>query len=287
VSVPIRDAPFQINDAPVQALLLLTQRTWEEFHSILGGHERIIKNERELLANRMMHISEVMSLGLRINASWGLSHAAMSLLRDRYEQAVRFSWLARQPDSEELKKYMLSFYLKARLLMRGDAARRDYEQSVGTPPPQWVTEALTKEQNDELKKWNSLDLRTMAARRDSLPALTELLVGKETLEDHYDTIYAQFSSVAHFDMYSLELLRLQENGAGHAELGMDEYWPGLLILQNGQFDIIQCFEAANTYFNKDASLLFNGLLLEWYGLVSQMNFPKAPSATSIPVSGTS
>ena len=74
--------PFTTN-SPVHLLLLLTQRTWEEFHALVGGQQRTIENERELFATRMMHISEVMSLGIRINASWGLTHAAMSLLRDR------------------------------------------------------------------------------------------------------------------------------------------------------------------------------------------------------------
>lgn len=115
---------------PVQALILLTQRAWEEFHTLAGGQTRSIDNERQLFATRMMHISEVMSLGIRMNASWGLTHAAMSLLRDRYEQTVRFSWLARQTDAEEHKKYMLYFYSKARFLMRSASARRDYEKNV-------------------------------------------------------------------------------------------------------------------------------------------------------------
>lgn len=98
-----------------------------------------------------------------------------------------------------------------------------------------------------MRKWESLDLRAIAKRRDSLPLLTELQIGKETLEHHYDTIYAQFSSVSHFDMYSLELIRIHQSNAGHLELRTDEHWPGLLILQNCQFDIIQCFEAVNAY----------------------------------------
>lgn len=106
--------------------------------------------------------------------------------------------------------------------MRSASARQDYEQSTGKPPPQWVTETLTKEQNNEMRKWESIDLRAMASRRDSLPLLTELQIGKETLERHYETIYAQFSSVSHFDMYSLELVRLHEGNAGHLELKVDE-----------------------------------------------------------------
>jgi hypothetical protein len=266
---------------PIQALILLTQRAWEEFHDLAGGQTRLIDNERELFASRMMYISEVMSLGLRMSASWGLTHAAMSLLRDRFEQTVRFSWLARQPDSNEHKKYMLYFYSKARSLMRDPSARRDYEQSVGSLPP-WVTEDLTKEQSAEFRQWESLDLRTMATRRDSLPPLTELQVGKEELTRHYDTIYVQFSSVAHFDAYSLELFRLQETEAGQYELATDAHWPGLLILQNCQFDIIQCFEALNAYYNEDAGQLFNELLLEWYRLSSQMDFPTISPSTPTP-----
>src|SRR5271154_3141968 len=110
---------------------------------MVGGQTRLIDNERHLFASRLLFISEVISLGIRLNASWGLTHAAMSLLRDRYEQTVRFSWLARQPDNEEIKKYLLYFYSKVRLLMRSDSAREDYEKSTGKMPPQWVTETLT------------------------------------------------------------------------------------------------------------------------------------------------
>lgn len=258
--------------APVQSLILLTQRAWEEFHELVGGQTRLIDNERDLFASRMMFISEVMSLGIRMNASWGLTHAAMSLLRYRYEQTVRFSWLARQADHEGFKKYLLSFYSKARKLMRSESARRDYEKSLGKLP-QWVTENLTKEQDSEIRQWETFDLRTMATRRDLLPRLTELQVGRESLAHHYDTIYAQFSSVSHFDAYSIQLLRLHEKDDGELELGTDDHWPGLLIMQNCQFDIIQCFEAVRAYYNKDASQLYNELLLEWYRLAGQMDFP--------------
>jgi hypothetical protein len=262
---------------PVQALILLTQRAWEEFHLLAGGQTRLIDNERELFATRMMHISEVMSLGIRMNASWGLTHAAMSLLRDRYEQTVRFSWLARQTDDKELKKYTLYFYSKARSLMRAPSARRDYEQSMGKLP-QWVTEELTKEQAAQIREWESLDLRTMATRRDSLPLLTELQIGKETLGTHYDTIYSQFSSVAHFDFYSVQLIGLHETNPGRFELETGLHWPGLLILQNCQLDIIQCFEAVSAYYAKNAGELFNQLLLEWYRLTSQMDLPTSSSS---------
>jgi hypothetical protein len=145
---------------------LLTQRTWEDFHALVGGQTRIIDNERQLFATRMMHISEVMSLGIRLNASWGLTHAAMSLMRDRYEQTVRFSRLARKSGAEEIKKYMRYFYAKARLLMRETSVRQDYEKRLGELP-QWVTEKLqknrmTKCENGNLSisaRWRSVAIR--------------------------------------------------------------------------------------------------------------------------------
>jgi len=45
----------------------------------------------------MMYIAEVTSNGIRLTATWGLTPAAVSLLRDRYEQAVRFSGLSGTP----------------------------------------------------------------------------------------------------------------------------------------------------------------------------------------------
>jgi hypothetical protein len=43
----------------------------------------------------MLYIAEITSTAIRLNATWALTPAAMSLLRDRYEQTVRFSWLVR------------------------------------------------------------------------------------------------------------------------------------------------------------------------------------------------
>jgi hypothetical protein len=211
--------PFS-RHSPIQALVLLTQQTWERFRSLVGGHKRVIKNERALFVTRMMHVSEVMSLGIRSNASWGLVHAGMSLLRDRYEQTVRFSWLAREPDGIEHSKYLLHFYSKARSLMRNSSVRESYEKDFG-PLPTWVTEELTKDEYKKMRSWEDLDLRTMATRRDKLIALTPLPIGNEKLEPDYEPIYAQFSSVSHFDMYSLELMRIREE----EEAGSQEAWP--------------------------------------------------------------
>ncbi|HEY3936255.1 MAG TPA: hypothetical protein VGL97_02410 [Bryobacteraceae bacterium] len=123
-----------------------------------------------------------------------------------------------------------------------------------------------RQKNDEFRKWDAMDLRSMAARRDSLPVLTELQIGKETLERHYDTIYAQFSSVSHFDAYSVELLRLHKKEDGGFELKTDDLWPGLLILQNCQFDVSVSRQCMPTMIkmqrNCSTSFFSNGIVLQ-------------------------
>ncbi len=63
------------------------------------------------LIRRMMYVAEASSVGLRLNASWALTHPGFSLCRDRYEQCVRFSWLAGQNDAREWYRYIADYYL--------------------------------------------------------------------------------------------------------------------------------------------------------------------------------
>jgi hypothetical protein len=219
-------------DEPVQALCILSQKTWEQFLSVTGEVPRDDEYWRHYFAPRMMCISEIMSRAIRVNASWALTHAAMSLLRDRYEQTVRFSWFTRQLDSKELEKYMLHFYSKTRAILRSVPVetRKRYEK-IMDPVPAWATAEFTKEQREKMRQWEGLDLRTMATKRDALPEITELPIGRENLAQWYNSIYAQFSSVAHFDMYSIEMLDLHAAPDGRVVLAAGPHWPALLVLQ--------------------------------------------------------
>jgi hypothetical protein len=257
---------------PIRELSLLTQRTWAEFHLLTGGPVRTSEDQRQFLASRMMYISEVMSRSIRVNASWALTHAAMSLLRDRYEQAVRFSWLARQPDGQEFEKFLLHFYSKMRALLRNvsNGTRKKYAEIMG-PLPTWATEEITKEQREKMRQWETLDLRTMATRRDALPRITELAIGSERLAYWYDSIYSQFSSVSHFDMYSIQLLELHRSPDGQLVLATNPYWPALLVLQNCLFDIPQCFEAAHSYYQANVANQFNDLYFQWFAIARKMD----------------
>src|SRR5260370_7262707 len=83
-----------VKHAPVKAFSEISEKAFDTFHTVMGGHEKQDNNDRDYLITRLTYISEIMSTAIRLNATWALTHAAMSLTRDRYEQAVRFSCLA-------------------------------------------------------------------------------------------------------------------------------------------------------------------------------------------------
>jgi hypothetical protein len=86
----------------------LSERAFATMSYFLGGHERKDESPREHLKSRMIYIAEATSTAIRLNGSWGLIHPGLSLLRDRYEQVVRYSYLIWQTDNEELSNYIHS-----------------------------------------------------------------------------------------------------------------------------------------------------------------------------------
>jgi hypothetical protein len=69
---------------------------WRTYNELTAGYIHSNQNSREYLILRMLYIAEITSTAIRLNATWALTPAAMSLLRDRYEQTVRFSIMALQ-----------------------------------------------------------------------------------------------------------------------------------------------------------------------------------------------
>jgi hypothetical protein len=96
------------------------------------------------------------------------------------------------------------------------------------------------------------------------------VLATRSLSSSYETIYRQFSSVSHYDRYSIELLGVQEFPDSRFVLGTQPHWHPLLVLQNAQFDIIQCFEAAHVCHQKDAAEIFEKFLTEWYLISKQI-----------------
>jgi hypothetical protein len=212
----------------------------------------------------MMYIAEATSTAVRLNATWGLSTPAMSLARDRYEQVVRFSWLARQTTNLEWAKFLGSHYDKSNKLYRSmsDAQRKEFDKLTGALPS-WMTSAPTKEKRKFLERWQATPLDVLARKRDELLGPGKSALDKATLADLYTPIYAQFSSVTHYDFYALQLVGLHKSPAGQWVLAPDPQWPGILCLHNALFDIIQCHEASVAYFGGTEAEEFNSLYTSW------------------------
>src|SRR6266702_6040517 len=137
-----------MSQVPIAACCDFDERVWDLYRQLATQHEPIRPGSREYLVVRMMHIAELTSNAIRMNATWALTPPAMSLLRDRYEQTVRFSWLVRNPDQTEFQKYERSMFSKMNSLVRNmdPETRAHYQELTGQPLPAWATETPSKEE---------------------------------------------------------------------------------------------------------------------------------------------
>ena len=262
--------PF-VNQVYIAALCGLDERTWEAFRVHARERSPIEHGSLDYLIARMTYVAESTSNGIRMDATWQLIPPAMSLVRDRYEQTVRFSWLVRNPDQEAYHKYERFMLAKIRKVARDldPGTIKGFSQSGQLPL--WVTEPLSKEDEAYLTAWDRLDLKSMAAQRDAFPPIADNRLSKEKLEHWYNAVYRQFSSVAHYDRFSVEMVHPQPSGDDKVVLGLLPHWPKLLILYLTLLDIIQCYEATSVCFGLDTSIKFESLFLEWVILAADFN----------------
>lgn len=256
-----------IKHPPVAAFCDLSKRIFDLFHNTRGGSEkRPRETPRQHLLTRLTYIGEMTSTAIRMNASWALSLPAMSLTRDRYEQTVRYSWLARQSDNEEMVKFLGSYYAKANRVYQSVAPHIRAELDNSITLDGWMKEKPTKEQIAYLSRWESLDLASMVKKRDAMPSKIAGKVAAETLADLYPVIYQQFSSVSHGDMYAVRLLGLHKAPNGQFVLAVDPSWPAIVCCYNALFDLIHCHEAIAMEPALGAAPLFDELFAEWRAL---------------------
>lgn len=255
-----------ITHPPVRATCDLSKKVFERFHQARGGPERSDESAKGHLLTRLMYMAESTSTAVRMNATWSLSLPAMSLLRDRYEQVVRFSWLARQTDSTELVAFIDTYYAKAARVFGN------------IPPVQWahlsaeldmqkaLPKSLSKDERTHLARWENLDLRSMAEKRDQLMPKTTSPVEGQTLSDFYVPVYQQFSSVSHGDMFGLNMIGLHKSSTGQLVMAPDPQWPAILCIFNCIFDIVQCHDALTGFTENPMAPLFDDLLYEWIAI---------------------
>lgn len=251
---------------PVQATCDLSTRTFERFHQARGGHERSSESGKEHLLTRLMYMAESTSTAVRLSATWSLSLPAMSQLRDRYEQVVRFSWLARQTDSAELVAFIDMYYAKAAKVFGNISPVQWAHLSTELDRQKELQVPLSKEERAHLGRWENLDLRSMAEKRDLTPPKTTSPVEGQTLVDLYVPVYSQFSSVSHGDMFGLNMIGFHKNPAGQVVMAPDPQWPALLCIFNSLFDIIQCHDALTGFAEVLLPPRFDDLLHEWIAI---------------------
>jgi hypothetical protein len=204
-----------VNQIYIAQLCDLDERVWEVFRTHAREHGPIQHGSQDYLIVRMMHIAETTSNAIRMNATWELTAPTMSLVRDRYEQTVRFSWLVRNPNQEEYRKYERFRIAKIRAVVRNTAPEtvKRFTEEAGQALPPWVTADLTRDERSYLEEWKKLDLCSMAAKRDSFPPMTDNRLSKEKLEPWYNAIYRQFSSITHYAFSQTELRKSGPCGA--------------------------------------------------------------------------
>lgn len=225
------------------------------------------------LIRRMTYVAEATSSGLRLNASWALTHPAFSLCRDRFEQCVRFSWLARQCDDREWYRYIADYYLTRHRL------KNAFEQSQIDVPvnlDDGLGEAPTYVR-ERFAYWRNTPVDQMARRRDGLAGITNSTVDRETLFGFYDSIYRQGSSVSHYDLYSVNMLGRYDSQEGLV-LASDPGMPIVLALHCAIFDIVQCAEALARAEAPAPAGTLNDLIADWWTYVKRTGLLDDPVA---------
>jgi len=199
----------------------------------------------------------------------------MSLCRDRYEQVLRFSYLAHQDDDTEWNKFLVDFFHKKNRIGRKVAANpamhKAFEDIVGRMED-WETESPTPAEQKFLARWQQIKLDVCAELRDALVKKNDLLPNflTEPLRPLYESIYVQASSVTHYDIYSLTMLGYYRTPEGQLALAPDPQWPAILSLHCALFDIVQCAECLWRHFGLEDLSLYEALHDEWCGYCRKM-----------------
>lgn len=253
-----------VNRLYISELCEFDERVWEVFRTHAEEHgANFDPATYDYLIIRMMYIAESTSNAIRMDATWELVPPAMSLVRDRYEQTVRFSWLVRNPDQGEFQKYERFMIAKIRNIVRDVPPETVMRLSPSGQLPLWTTEPLSKEDHNYLAEWDKLDLKSMATKRDEFLPISQNHLSRYKLTPGYNSIYRQFSSISHYDRLSAEMIKPLLIEDGKVVLRLEPHWPKSLIVYTALLDIIQCYEATAVCFKRDTSIQFESLFFEW------------------------
>ncbi len=252
--------PFTNHD-PVKISVDISAKAFLIFHDRLDELRGSALTPQQELTARLLYLVEATSLATRLNATWGLSTPAFSLCRDRFEQTVRLSWLARNNNKQEWIQFVRHLYFVEDKLHRemGEAEKEIYQKIVGEKKRR----ILSDDEMNELKIWKGTNLEQLTRKRDGCTGVGTSTVRHQKLFGFYNSIYRQGSSAAHFDMYAVSMLGLYKNKSDELVLAPDPWTPAILSIHNALFDLICCYEVLTCIFSTDLADTFSSLFDLW------------------------
>lgn len=211
----------------------------------------------------MVDAAESTSLGLRLLASWGLHLPAIAIARVRLEQLITCSYLIHEPDPRVLDKYArfaAVTELRAAEAIQSEPSLAPFSHSqlnmdeLRSKAAAALGAAASKKPP---KKWTSLDLRSMAQKRDKLAFASDFKLAKVPLAALYTGLYTSGSGVAHADPVTLQQpFRGELSSAnGSLRISASEFWARALSGYLVACDLTQCYE-----------------VLRWYGIECDNDF---------------
>jgi hypothetical protein len=165
----------------------------------------------------------------------------------------------RQDDDREWYRYIADYYL-ARNRMKHAFQQNGIDPLVNLDDG---LDELPPELRKRFAYWRSTPIDQMARRRDELNGITGSHIDRESLATLYDSIYRQGSSVAHYDLYSINMLGLHDGPDG-VVLAPDPFMPIVVVLHCALFDIIQCSEALAKAGAPQSIETLNELIDDWW-----------------------
>lgn len=203
--------------------------------------------------------------------SQNIIRSAYALLRIRLEQMILSSYLINSNEEDGLKKYILnagislykSYNSSASFSSQSKAVLDQLISAIGLDEEQYKQIAIDSQKekrsnfnyNEDKfdRDWTSLDLRSMAKKRDELVKNSDDLFTKP-IEHYYTSLYKGGNSVIHSDVI---IISSSFNSV------LDSMWQKNLSLNNAYFDMVQCYEISK-YLGKDFKKEFEKLNKEYF-----------------------
>ncbi len=207
-------------------------------------------NSYKYIMKELLKYSFETSQSLRLVLSHGIVRSAYAFLRVRLEQMIVSSYLIHSDKKEGLDNFILQSGISLYKNYTSTASFSDFTKetmdtlllAIGVNEKYYkdLANIAQKEKrsdfNPESEKydrdWTSLDLRSMAKKRDKLVSETDELFSTP-IEHYYSSLYKGGNSVIHSDVIIVSSSFFPS---------MNSMWYKILALNNSYFDMVQCYE---------------------------------------------